>query len=200
MAGVVLGRDSEQQRLSRFPRVPAGRPGRVRARGRGRHRQDGALARRGRQGAGGLRSRAVVSHRRRWRRRFRTPLSRICWLEVEPEILAALPAPQRDALEIALLRAGPGDAAAESARDRNGDRVRCSTSLAAVDAAAGRGRRCPVARPSVGSGAGVCGSQARGSAGRIPAVAADADGRRRARWVSTVHSAASGSSASVSPG
>ena len=31
---------------------------------------------------------------------------------VEPEILAALPAPQRDALEIALLRAGPGDAAA----------------------------------------------------------------------------------------
>ena len=39
-------------------------------------------------------------------------LWRICWTEVEPEVLAALPAPQRDALEVALLRAGRGDAVA----------------------------------------------------------------------------------------
>ena len=34
--------------------------------------------------------------------------------DVEPEVLAVLPAPQRDALEVALLRAGPGETVASS--------------------------------------------------------------------------------------
>lgn len=111
MAGVVLGRDSEQQRLSRF--LESLREG---------------LAACVFEGEAGIGKTAL------WRdgvARAQAASFRVLWcapaeveaalsysaladllVGVEPEILAALPPPQRDALEIALLRAGPGDAAA----------------------------------------------------------------------------------------
>ncbi|MGZ4402619.1 MAG: AAA family ATPase, partial [Gaiellaceae bacterium] len=111
MTGVVLGRDSEQQRLSRFlESVEEG------------------LAACVFEGEAGIGKTAL------WREgvaRAREASFRVLWcapaeveaalsysaladllVGVEPEILAALPAPQRDALEIALLRSGLGDAAA----------------------------------------------------------------------------------------
>lgn len=111
MAGVVLGRDSEQQRLSRF--LESLREG---------------------PAACVFEGEAGIGKTALWRdgvARARAASFRVLWcapaeveaalsysaladllVGVEPEILAALPPPQRDALEIALLRAGPGDAAA----------------------------------------------------------------------------------------
>src|ERR1700693_5579846 len=109
MAGVVLGRDKEQQRLSRFlESLKEGPAGCV------------------------LEGEAGIGKTALWRdgvARAREASVRVLWCApgeveaalsyssladllgaVEPEVLAALPAPQRDALEVALLRAGPGDA------------------------------------------------------------------------------------------
>jgi DNA-binding CsgD family transcriptional regulator/tetratricopeptide (TPR) repeat protein len=111
MAGVVLGRDAEQQRLSRFLESLKQGPA-----------------------ACVLEGEAGIGKTALWRDGLamaRADALRVLWCapaqveaalsysaladlldEVEPEILAALPAPQRDALEIALLRTGPGDATA----------------------------------------------------------------------------------------
>ncbi|MGZ6661108.1 MAG: AAA family ATPase, partial [Solirubrobacteraceae bacterium] len=111
MAGVVLGRDSEQQRLSRFlESLREGPAGCV-------FEGEAGIGKTALWRDGVARARAAS---------FRvlscapaeveTALSYSALADllvgVEPEFLAALPAPQRDALEIALLRAGPGDAAA----------------------------------------------------------------------------------------
>jgi DNA-binding CsgD family transcriptional regulator len=111
MAGVVLGRDAEQQRLSRFLESLKQGPA-----------------------ACVLEGEAGIGKTALWRDGLaiaRADSLRVLWCapaeveaalsysaladlleEVEPEILSALPAPQRDALEIALLRTGPGDATA----------------------------------------------------------------------------------------
>ncbi len=111
MAGVVLGRDAEQQRLSRFLESLKKGPA-----------------------ACVLEGDAGIGKTALWRDGLvmaRADSVRVLWCapaeveaalsysaladlleEVEPEILAALPAPQRDALEIALLRTDPGDATA----------------------------------------------------------------------------------------
>jgi DNA-binding CsgD family transcriptional regulator len=111
MGGVVLGRDSEQERLNRFLESL----------------QEGSAA-------CVLEGEAGIGKTALWREgvdRARAASVRVLWcapaeveaalsysaladllVGVEPDVLAALPAPQRGALEIALLRAGAGDAAA----------------------------------------------------------------------------------------
>jgi hypothetical protein len=110
MAGVVLGRDSEQQRLSRFLESLKEGPA--------------ACVLEGEAGIGktelwrgGVETAQAASFRvlRCAPAEVEATLSYSALADllagVEPEILAGLPEPQRDALEIALLRAGPGDAA-----------------------------------------------------------------------------------------
>ena len=108
MAGVVLGRDSEQQRLSRFLESLADGPA--------------ACVFEGEAGIGktalwrdGVARAQAASVRVLWcaPAEVEAALSYSALADlltgVEPEFHAALPAPQREALEIALLQAGPGD-------------------------------------------------------------------------------------------
>ena len=89
---------------------------------------------------------------------------------IEEEVFASVPAPQRHALDVALLRADPADSAADPRAVQDGYRVGVR-GTGRLDAARRCGRRCSMARPCFGRGARVCRSEARASASRLPRLA-----------------------------
>ena len=88
-------------------------------------------------------------------------------VEVGQEVFATLPAPQRRALDVALLRTDPGGAVADQ-RAVGTAAVSLLGELSRLEPARRRGRRRPVARSSFGRGARVCRSEAREPSGRLP--------------------------------
>src|SRR5437868_573652 len=111
MAGVVIGRDSEQQRLSRFlEALPQGSAGCVLEGEAGVGKT--ALWRSGVDAARATGIRVLVCAPAELEAALSYSALSDSLAGVESEILAGLPVPQREALEIALLRADPGDAAA----------------------------------------------------------------------------------------
>ena len=161
-AALLIGREAELAG-SRAARRPRRRPARAARRGRRRDRQDRGLAlrARGRRGAGlpraALRGRAgggaaVVRGPGR-------PGGRVA-----DELLDELPAPQREALEIALLRrATPG---ARRIRPRSASACARCSSAPPRRAGGGGGRRRAVARRGDRAGAGVRGPPPRRPPGR----------------------------------
>ncbi len=111
MAGVVLGRDSEQQRLSLFLESLKEGPAACVLEGEAGIGKT-ALWHDGVERARAASFRVVSCAPAELEAAFSYSALADLLVSVEPEILAALPTPQRDALEIALLRTGPGDAAA----------------------------------------------------------------------------------------
>src|SRR5581483_2658398 len=111
MAGAVLGRDSEQQRLSRFlESLQQGPAGCVLEGEAGVGKT--ALWRDGRDGARATGVRVLACAPAEVEAALSHSALADLLVGVEVEVRAALPAPQRDALEIPLLRTAPGDAAA----------------------------------------------------------------------------------------
>ena len=103
---MLVGRTAELDRIEAFLGAVERRARDAAARGRARDGQDRAVA-------GGARARARTACWRAGRSRRRpsspTPRWATCSRELDDEELAALPAPQRHALEVALLRAEPGE-------------------------------------------------------------------------------------------
>ncbi|HEV2592320.1 MAG TPA: ATP-binding protein, partial [Gaiellaceae bacterium] len=110
MAGVVLGRDTEQQRLSRFlESLEQGPAGCVLEGEAGVGKT--ALWRDGLESARARGARVLACAPAEVEATLSYSALADSLAGVEPEILAGLPTPQRAALEVALLRTYPGDAA-----------------------------------------------------------------------------------------
>ena len=121
------------------------RAGRHRSRGRGRHRQDRALAGRDRHGQASAGCACSSPGPRRRRPACPTPRSAICWGRSSDELAADFPAPQRRALDVALLQDGRHAGAARSAGGRRRHARRAASRRRGRARARGR-RRHPVAR------------------------------------------------------
>ena len=184
MAGVVLGRDKEHQRLGRFlESLKEGPAGCVLEGEAGIGKT--ALWREGLAAAqaGSFRVLSCAPAESESRLSYSSLTDLLA--KVEPHLFAALPAPQRHALEVALLRAGTRRRGRWPAGSRDGCGV-AARRVGRADACCRRGRRRPVARLALRRG---CSSLRPGGSNGCPSASSSrCVAAARPRWASTVRS------------